>query len=1110
MPARIRNGDIMAGDIKAWLEAIGLGKYGEAFADAEVDLDTLPLLAEEDLKELGLPLGPRRKLQKALAGLSGSEEAPGEQPEAAPRQPADERRQVTVLFADLSGFTRLSNELGSEETHALLNRYFNIVDAAVSTYGGKIDKHIGDAVMALFGAPIARTDDPVRALRAAADIHTGLRDLQTSDGHSLEAHIGIASGQVVAARTGSASFSEYTVTGETVNLASRLQDVAVSGETLITAEVYHSASHAAECAARGEIAVDGFERPIRVWSVSAVLEPEARSAPGPFVGREIECRQFQALAEQTAQERRGRSILVRGEPGIGKTMLVDRFLAIAGERGFTTHRGLVLDFGTGKGRDAIGALLRSLMGLSPAAGEDQRKDAVRHMIREGRVAETREVFLNDLLDLPQPVAMQGQYDAMDMEKRDEGKRATFAELARNLATHQPQVIVVEDIHWADEQTIGCLVQLASGLAEVPLLMIMTSRAEALSAAGSWSAALLNAVTTTMEVQPLSKAEALELARDLLHMDSAQAAAMAERSQGNPLFLDQLVRNASEDTDDLPGTIQSLVLARMDRLAPADREALQAASVIGQDFSREALLAVAASPGYDLKPLILNKLVHPLGTGFLFDHALVRDAVYSSLLTGRKRELHSRAAAYFSGFDPVLRAEHLERAGDRQAPAAFLAAAEAEAAAYRTERAHRLALQGLAIAQESADRFQLQCRTGEWELDLGLPTKARESFGKAAELAATDADICRVNIGLASALRLTDRQPEALALLEDTMPVALRTGHPDQLSRICHLQGNLMFILGKLEDCRSRHQKALEYAREAASPELEARALGGLADAAYAEGKLLTAYEQFSRCVALAEQSGLGRVAVVNRSMVAITQITTGDIEGALETTLEAIEAARKVGQDRAALVAHHGAHVALWYLGRSEEDRSHCLRALDMALRLGAQLFEAEALLFLSEVERSAGNGEAALDLARQSLEIQRRTDMKFLGPMTLAGLAFLTKDAGERNACLKEAATLIAAGSLSHNVMWFYRDAIELSLNLENWAEADRYADAYEAYGMAEPFPACDFFVKRCRTLAQLGRGNAELVDTNALRELHALAKTRYVPFAEKLELALEKMRTS
>lgn len=1094
----------MTDELRAWLESIGLGKYGDAFVEAEVDLEALSYLADGDLEGLGLPLGPRRKLQKALADRENGIAVP-EKLQRQNEQPANERRQVTVLFADLSGFTRLSSELGSEQTHALLNRYFGIVDDVVSMYGGKIDKHVGDAVMALFGAPVARTDDPVRALRAALDIHAGLADLATNGGPALAAHIGVASGQVLAARTGSASYSEYTVTGETVNLASRLQDLAEPCETLISAEVYNAASHVIDCVPQGTISVSGFPKPISVWSVSSVVPPGVRNARGLFVGREVECRQFLALAEQAVENHRGQSILVRGEPGIGKTRLVERLVSLAEGLGFLAHHGLVLDFGTGRGQDAIGALVRSLIGTAPSAAEAERAEAAGHAVADGRISETHRVFLNDLLDLPQPIDLQIQYDAMKMETRAEGKRATFAELVRNSAVSQPLVLVVEDIHWADERTLSYLEQLASSIADLPVLVILTSRIEAPSVAADWLAALLNAVATTMELHPLSRNETLELAHSLLETEGSGADAMAVRSEGNPLFLEQLVRNASDSAGSLPGTIQGLVLARVDRLDAIDRDALQAASVIGQDFALEALLAVMMVRRYDVTPLIRHKLVKPHGTGFLFDHALVRDAVYTSLLTSRKQELHGRAAAYFKDLDAVLHAEHLHLAGDAGAPRAYLDAAELEANAYRTEHARRLAMQGLAIAGDPHDRFLLQCRMGEWELDLGLPGKARESLTAAAELAAGDVDYCRVNIGLASALRLNDRQPEALALLEEVEAVAQRAGLSEYLSRICHLRGNLMFVLGRLEDCRDQHERALNHAHDAGSRELEARALGGLADASYADGRMLTAYEQFCRCVDLAEKLGLGRVAVANRSMAAITQFATGDAPGALETSLHAVEAARKVGQDRAMMIAHHAAHQALWYLGRMEEDRFHCEQALLLARKLGAPLFEAEALVFHSEIERFEENAEAALDYARQALALNRKYGMRFQGPMSLAAVARTTCDAGERQECLREGEALLAAGTISHNYFWFYRDAIEVSLDLAEWDEAERYADALEACFSAEPMPVTRFLIDRCRLLAEAGRERLGEANRTELRALYELAKAAYVPFAAKLLTALK-----
>lgn len=1093
----------MSSDIRTWLDSIGLEKYAGAFVENEIDLDALPLLSEADLQSLGLPLGPRRKLQRALGILESGPVADDREPKET--EPGGERRQVTVLFADLCNFTSLSTVLDSEEMHALLNRFFAIVDGVVTAYGGKIDKHVGDAVMAVFGAPTARTDDPVRAVRAACDIHSGLQKLDTGADQKLVAHIGIASGQVVASRTGSADYSEYTVTGETVNLASRLDDLAGPGETLISQAVYNAVSHVAACDPRGDVQVDGFPLPLQSWRVVEVLPVQDHRRQGPFVGRVMEQRQFSALLSETLQSGRGHTVMVRGEPGIGKTRLIEEFMAMAEERGFSIHHGLVLDFGTARGQDALGTLVRSLLSVPASADAGECASAAAVAVAGGLVDPANSVFLNDLLDLPQSLEQQSQLDAMEMEKRDEGRRATIARLVESSAANRPLNIYIEDIHWADDFTLSCIVRLASSITRFPALLIMTSRLEGSSTKQGWSVALLRSPMTTMELHSLLPDEALTLAKHLVSSDHGGIDAMAARSEGNPLFLEQLLRNASEGKEDnLPGTLHGLVLARMDRLAPKDREALQAASVIGQNFRLDALRAVMEKANYEASALIEHKLVRYQGSGLLFDHALIRDAVYTSLLSKRRRELHARAARFFESRDQVLHAEHLERAGNAQAASAYLSAAEAEAGAYRTERAHRLAERGLVIAQDQDLRFQIQCRKGEWELDMGSPAAAIETFSNAAESATSPIELCHVNIGLAAALRLVDRQSEALSLLNDTETVARREKLDQYLGRICHLRGNLYFTLGDMNNCRLQHEAALDYSRKANDRETEARALGGLADASYAAGKLLTAHDQFQRCVALAEEMGLGRVAVANRSMMAITRTLDGDVAAALDQAIEATEAAKMVGQDRAEMVAHHGAHQAYWLLGKFEQARDHCNQGLALARKIGAKLFEAEGLIFVGENEEQLGNRETAYSLAREAVSLCRKYGMAFIGPIVLARLAATSNDPAEREASLQEGEALLSRGTLSHNYIWFYRDAIEVALDNRDWDEAERCADALQEYTSQEPIPLVDFFIMRGKALAALGRGEAGEALISRIQDLHQVAKSRYLPFAAKLSEAL------
>ena len=273
-------------DVDAWLRSLGLADWVAAFAANGINSTLLRGLTNEDLKDLGISrLADRKRLLKAIGELTNADNQ-GQFPSNS-GTPDGERRQVTVLFADLVGFTRLTSALGSEAIHALLNRYFEVVDTIIAAHGGTVDKHIGDNVMAVFGAPIAHDDDPLRAVRTAMKIHDRLASIVTNSGTSLQAHIGIASGQVVACSTGSDAHREYTVTGDSVNLAARLQDKAQAGETLISDGLRRAVGDRVDCTLLGEVEVKGISSPIRVWRV--VELKDVGSAPQRVLIRRATC-----------------------------------------------------------------------------------------------------------------------------------------------------------------------------------------------------------------------------------------------------------------------------------------------------------------------------------------------------------------------------------------------------------------------------------------------------------------------------------------------------------------------------------------------------------------------------------------------------------------------------------------------------------------------------------------------------------------------------------------------------------------------------------------------------------------------------------------------------
>ncbi|MFT5180773.1 MAG: class 3 adenylate cyclase/tetratricopeptide (TPR) repeat protein [Alphaproteobacteria bacterium] len=1070
-------------DVKKWLEEIGLGEHAGLFADNDIDVDLLTELTDDDLKELGLSLGHRRRLLRAVSGGETVAKAPAETPTETTAEIAGERRQVTVLFADLAGFTQLSNSLDAEDVHGLLNRYFAVADGVIERHGGHVDKHMGDGLMAVFGAPVAHADDPERAVRAALDIHAAVADLDPP----LSVHIGVASGSVVASGMGSDQHSEYTVIGDAVNLAARLQDLAVGGETLVSEAVQRFLAGRIEGDARGDVAVKGFEEPVSVWQVSGLAAPTThRSA---LVGRGGELRQFDAALADCAEHGRGHVVYLRGEAGIGKTRLVDEFSEHAMAQGFACHTGLVLETGAGSDSDVIGALVRGLLDIGSEAGAAARIERVNAAVKENWLDDRQRVYLHDLLGLPQPVDLPGIYDAMDNGTRIEGKLVVLARLLECASERQPVMLRVEDLHWAEASLLPYLSRAASATGLCPVLMIMTSRIEGDPIDQAWRAGTRGATMTTIDLSPLREADALEMALAALPGAEDLARECVSRADGNPLFLDQLLRNADQVTGkELPASVQSIVLARMDSLKSEDRRALQAASVLGQRFALDALRWMLDAVEQTFEELIRYALLIPDENGLYFAHALVRDGVYGSLLTPRRRQWHTRAAEWFASREPVLYAEHLGQAEDPTAPQAYMAAARAEITAYRYERALALVGRGLAAATDRQDRYALSVLRAEILQAMGQPQDAIDVLRETLNIAETADEQRPLWIAIAAACRLlgdTDGGVSALGQAE-----ALGHGADDRQQAQMHFyRATFHFASGEIDECLTEHQAALRSAEAIQDPEWRASAHGGLGDAYYARGQMRSALENFRRCIDLAERNGFGRIAIGNQVIVGNVLRYQNQLGDALATVTTAAEMARQIGNRRAEMYSlmlqgeflmegndHRGAEVPL-------------TASIAIAEGMGNERFASYPMHHLARARFGQGDRVAALKLLDDAIEISRRTGIAFLGPRILGLMAIVSDDPQHRKDALAEGEEVLAGGNcIAHNHFWFYRDAIGSALADHAWDAAERFADALDAYTEAERIPWVDLHIKRGRLLAALGR---DPVNAPARDELKALGES-------------------
>ncbi|HJQ55636.1 MAG TPA: adenylate/guanylate cyclase domain-containing protein, partial [Vineibacter sp.] len=555
-------------DVSAWLTKLGLGEYAAAFADNDVDGATLRQLTADDLRDIGVKsVGHRRRLLEAIAQL---DEAPSAGASPAPVVAAGpERRPVTVLFADLCGFTALSRDLPDEQLHALLARYLDAADDVVRRHGGTVDKHIGDAVMALFGAPVAHDDDMLRAVRTALDLRELMPEVSRRAGRALQVHAGLAAGEVIVGGSGGG----YTAVGETVNLASRLTDLAPPGEIFVAEPVQRALAGHALFEARGQHTVKGFGTPVDVWRLVGLADPDAAQEMIPFVGRNAELAQITALLDSCAAKGGGGIIYVRGEPGIGKSRLIGEARAQAAQRGIACHACHVLDFGAGHVRDPLRRLADSLLGLVPDSAPDVRTAAIDAVLAAAPVEPHLPPFLYELAEAPLTPALRGLMDASDESGRRRGRREALTHLTHAAVARGPAMVVVEDAHWADAGLVEAILPLSRLAASAPLLLAVTSRPENEALYEALRMQPAGAPRVTVDLGPLRAQDAAAMVDHLIPLSDSIRRQYVERAGGNPLFLEQLLRNAAEAVGDLPPSLRGLVLARVDRLAAGDRSAL---------------------------------------------------------------------------------------------------------------------------------------------------------------------------------------------------------------------------------------------------------------------------------------------------------------------------------------------------------------------------------------------------------------------------------------------------------------------------------------------------------------------------------------------------------
>ncbi|HET8587375.1 MAG TPA: adenylate/guanylate cyclase domain-containing protein, partial [Candidatus Limnocylindria bacterium] len=603
---------------------------------------------------------------------------------------SDERRLVTVLFVDMVGFTHRAEEADPEQVREIQRSYFETVAAEVERYGGRVEKYIGDAVMAIFGVPRAHDDDPERALHAALALRAAVAAMT----HAIEIRVGVNTGEVVGGPAPGTRTDEYTVTGDAVNVAARLQQAADAGDILVGATTRRLARDRFEFVAVPPLDLKGKAEPVEAWRVVAALPERTRVRGGeaPLVGRRRELALLDAALDDAAD---GHQLIITlsGEAGIGKSRLALETRARAQERGFAAVWATAVSYRSAFPYYLVTQLVEQLAGRHSPAELRTVLVGIAQRDAEPTTVGRWVAALDELRDPDSPEA--ATLAGVTPEARQHLVVQALAALLAHRAAERPQLIVLDDLQWADASSLAVLDELLALTSGEPVLVLMLQRP-------GWSNPWSNRGNyQQLNLDRLRDREARELIRSLnagAEMDQELAAELLERSGGNPFFLEELVRaSAHGDGGRVPETVHELLLARIDALPADARKLLQTASVIGMEFGERALAAVSQPNGDidgGLRTLQRDDLVIVRGGDihdrlFAMRHPLVHEVAYRSLLLSRRRELHRLIAGWLEEHegDEALAeiAEHYRNSDDLDKARHYLPLAADRAARVNAQR-----------------------------------------------------------------------------------------------------------------------------------------------------------------------------------------------------------------------------------------------------------------------------------------------------------------------------------------------------------------------------------------------------------------------------------------
>jgi class 3 adenylate cyclase/tetratricopeptide (TPR) repeat protein len=823
--------------------------------------------------------------------------------------PREERKLVSILFVDLVGFTARSDQADPEDVRDALQLYHASAKQRIEQHGGVLEKFIGDAVMAVFGAPVAHGDDAERAVRAGLRVLEGIEELNREHDLDLAARAAVNTGDALVSldtQDGGA-----LATGDVVNTASRLQSSAPTGRLIVGAETYRATRHAIRYAELPAVEAKGKAQAVAAWLAEETAGPPAdRKVERPLVGRSRELELIRSFWTRTLEEHRPHLITLVGPPGIGKSRLCWEVRNLVASGGGRVLRGRCLPYEDQAGYQAFSRLVHELSGILESDPPDVAREKLRRTVEEllpaAEVDETTR-YLSLLLGLA-PEEDVAQVLLLYFAAR------RFIECA-GLA--QPTVFVFEDIHWAQSSELALLEYLARHVRDSPVMLVAAARPELLDAQPTWGAGLT--AQTTIMLEPLSPLEAGALAAEIVgHAGDIDVARLVEVAGGNPLFLEELAASIVEQGDGsrLPVTVREAIAARIDALPADARNALLSAAVIGKVFWRGLLQTVAniedvdeTLGGLEARDFIRRDPSSQLSDDqqFVFKHMLIREVAYSTVPRAARRERHAAVARFveekLAGASETLSnilAYHWREAGEpARAIPYLLSAAETARRGWAKGAVVDLYSRALELAEDEELRRDIRLKRGLALVELADYERADAELGELIpELDGReklDAMIARAHATL-----WTEQDAETLAIAEEAIPLAEKVGDETAVGAALAAKSQALAMRGAegdLEEALELGDRALELWVPGARALDLRHHLHLHANAAYWTGQYERAVELSRRTRALASEVQSAESLLRGGGHEALGLAGLGRHEEAIPIFEELIGTARELGQN---------------------------------------------------------------------------------------------------------------------------------------------------------------------------------------------------------------------